>query len=116
MGGFSLDPVLGRAPETLKARDLPTQPPVFRDISMALPVDVSARDVERVIRDAGGEFLESVELIDVYEGEQVGEGRRSLAYRLTFRASDRTLRAEEADAVRTAIVEACRERLGAEIR
>ena len=85
IGGIALDPVFARVPDTLELRELPTQPPVFRDISMALPRDVSARDVERTIRDAGGEYLESVELLDVFEGEQAGEGRRSLAFRLTFR-------------------------------
>jgi phenylalanyl-tRNA synthetase beta chain len=68
------------------------------------------------MRNAGGDILESIELLDVFEGEQAGGGRRSLAYRLTFRVPDRTLRAEEADAAREAIGAACRETLGAEIR
>jgi phenylalanyl-tRNA synthetase beta chain len=116
IGGVALTPVLSRARMELHAQELPTQPPVLRDISMFLPRDVAARDVEATIREAGGGMLESVELLDVFEGERAGPGRRSLAYRLTFRASDRTLRAEEADAAREAIAAACRDRLGAEIR
>lgn len=116
VGGLALEPLFARAPRERKIRPLPAQPPVLRDISMALSVEVPAGEVEQTIRAAGGEYLESVTLLDVYHGEQVGEGRRSLAYRLTFRALDRTLTAQEADAARRAIAEACRDRLGAEIR
>jgi len=115
VGGFALAPVLSHARTELHARELPTQPPVLRDISMFVPRSVSARDLEAAIRAAGGEYLESVELLDVFEGEQVGEDRRSLAYRLVFRAHDRTLRAEEADAARPAIASAVAE-MGAEVR
>jgi phenylalanyl-tRNA synthetase beta chain len=83
---------------------------------MSLPDDVPAADVVAVIREAGGPLLESVTVADVYRGEQLGEGRRSLAFRLVFRAVDRTLTAAEADTLREAIAQACRERLGAEIR
>jgi len=115
LGGIALEPVFARARRELHVRELPTQPPVLRDISMFLPREVAARDVEAVIRSAGGELLDAVELLDVFEGEQVGDGRRSLAYRLVFRAPDRTLRAEEADAAREAIASAVRQ-MGAEIR
>ena len=52
---------------------------------------------------AAGDLFESIELFDVYEGEQLGDGLRSLAYSVTFRAADRTLSGEEMDAVRAAI-------------
>ena len=116
IGGIAIEPVVAHARKTLKVHELPTQPPVLRDISMFVPRRAVARDVEATIREAGGAILESIELLDVFEGEQVGEGRRSVAYRLTFRAPDRTLRSEEADAARAAIADACRDRLGAEIR
>lgn len=116
VGGLRLEPIFALAPERLKIRPLPTQPPVLRDIAMALDERVAAAEVERTIRGSGGEHLESVVLLDVYRGEQVGEQRRSLAYRLTFRAPDQTLTAREADEAREAIAEACRAGLGAEIR
>jgi phenylalanyl-tRNA synthetase beta chain len=81
---------------------------------MWVPVDVPAADIVATIRSTGGPILEDVRLLDEYRPES--EARRSLAFALTFRAPDRTLRAEEADAARTAIAEACRERCGAEIR
>ena len=114
VGGLSLAPLLARARETLRVASLATQPPVLRDISMWVPVDVAAGDVLATISSAGGEHLERVELVDEYRPES--EERRSLAFALTFRAPGRTLRAEEADAARSAIAEACRDRHGAEIR
>ena len=63
-----------------------------------------------------GVFLESIRLFDVYTGEQVGEGRKSLAYKLRFRAADRTLTAEEASASRDAAVAEAGRRTGAVLR
>jgi phenylalanyl-tRNA synthetase beta chain len=116
VGGLFLEPLFESAPHSLKVEELPTQPAVLRDISMTLPDDVGAEDVMATIRAAAGDLLESTALLDEYRGPQVGEGRRSLAFSLTFRAPDRTLRSEEADAAREAIAQACRERHGAEIR
>jgi phenylalanyl-tRNA synthetase beta chain len=92
---------------------LPTHPPVLRDISMWLPEDVTASGVAATMRNAGGELLESVEVIDEYRSP---EGRRSVAFSLSFRAPDRTLRAAEADDLRGVIAEACAREHGAEIR
>jgi phenylalanyl-tRNA synthetase beta chain len=77
---------------------------------------VTAAELLSVVREAGGELLASAEVFDVYEGPQVGEGRRSLAVHLVFQATDRTLTDDEADAVRAAIVSALAERLGGELR
>ncbi|MGH7277909.1 MAG: hypothetical protein ACREJG_04405, partial [Candidatus Rokuibacteriota bacterium] len=116
VGGLALDAVFASAPTSREVQALATQPPVLRDIALVLDEGVRHDDVERAIRDAGGEYLESVVLFDVYRGDQVGTDKRSLAYRLTFRAPDRTLRAEEADAARDSIAAACRDRLEADVR
>jgi phenylalanyl-tRNA synthetase beta chain len=116
VGGLSLGPLFERAPSELSVRALPTQPPVLRDIAIALTEHVAAGDVMATMRDAGPPLLESVELVDVYRGAQVGEGRKSLAFRLTFRAADRTLTAAEADGARDAIAGAVTERHEGEIR
>ena len=65
---------------------------------------------------SAGDLLEDIRLFDVYTGEQVGEGKQSLAYSLRFRAPDRTLTVEEATAARDAAVAAAGERLGAALR
>jgi phenylalanyl-tRNA synthetase beta chain len=68
------------------------------------------------VRDAGGTLLDRAEVFDVYRGAQVGEGRRSLALALVFRAPDRTLTDEDVAPVRDAIVAALRDELGGELR
>lgn len=70
-------------------------PAVTRDISMVLPKEVLVGQIEAVIEQRGGNILESYQLFDVYEGSQIEEGFKSVAYSITFRAADRTL--EEAD-------------------
>jgi phenylalanyl-tRNA synthetase beta chain len=77
---------------------------------------VPAAEVLAVIRDAGGPLLAEAGVFDTYRGEQVGEGRQSVAVHLQFRAADRTLTDAEADAVRETIVTALRERLSGELR
>jgi phenylalanyl-tRNA synthetase beta chain len=73
---------------------------VGQDIAVVVDEDVPAADVEDTVREAGGELLERLRLFDVYRGEQVGEGSKSLALRLEFRAPDRTLTDEEVAEVR----------------
>ncbi len=70
-------------------------PAVLRDISMVVPKTVMAGQIEAVIAQRGGKILEDYQLFDIYEGSQIKEGFKSMAYSITFRAKDRTL--EEAD-------------------
>jgi phenylalanyl-tRNA synthetase beta chain len=115
-GGFVCDALFSLAPSELKVHALPTQPPVVRDITMAVADDVPAAEIEATIEASAGTFLERVLLVDEYRGEQVGEGRRSLSFRVWLRAPDRTLTAAEADEARAAVVAALRDAHGAEIR
>jgi phenylalanyl-tRNA synthetase beta chain len=78
---------------------LPGTPAVERDLSLVMPDGVTAAAVEAVIRTSAGELLESVRIIAEYRGAALGEGRRSVTFRLTFRAPDRTLRDADVDAV-----------------
>jgi phenylalanyl-tRNA synthetase beta chain len=96
--------------------DLPMYPAVSRDLALVLDRSVPAADVAEVIRSSGPETLESVDLFDVYEGDRVGEGERSLAWRLVFRAPDRTLRDEEVEAGVGSITVKLKERFDARIR
>lgn len=70
-------------------------PAVLEDIALVVDVDLPAQTVERTIRAAGGELLRQVELFDLYQGEQIPAGKKSLAYALTFQAEDRSLTEEE---------------------
>ena len=96
--------------------DLTSFPAVRQDLAVVVDAGVPAADVVREVRVAGGPMLRSAEVFDVYTGEQVGEGRASLALRLVFQADDRTLTEDEVTARRKKIVKALQNRLGAELR
>ena len=83
--------------------DLLTHPALLQDLAVVVPEDVPAERVRAAITEAGGELLRSAEIFDLYRGEQVGEGHKSLAIRLEFRAAERTLTDEEVAPVRAAI-------------
>jgi phenylalanyl-tRNA synthetase beta chain len=104
------------AAPVIQAPRLSSFPPALIDVALVVPEAVPAAEVEEVLVAAAGELLESVRLFDVYASEQLGEGLRSLAYKLTFRAPDRTLTVEEAVAARDAAVAAAASRFGAVLR
>jgi phenylalanyl-tRNA synthetase beta chain len=85
--------------------DVTTFPAVLQDLAVTVPEDVPAERVRDAIRAGGGELLEMAEVFDLYRGEQLGEGRKSLALRLEFRAADRTLTDAEVGELRQRIRE-----------
>ncbi|GIH22957.1 phenylalanine--tRNA ligase beta subunit [Acrocarpospora phusangensis] len=91
-------------------------PVATQDVALIVPADTPVTAVEAALRAGAGELLESIRLFDVYAGAQVGEGNKSLAYTLRFRAPDRTLTAEETTAAREAAVAVAAERTGAQLR
>jgi len=96
-------------------RDLTSFPAVVQDIAVTVTDEVSAAEVEAAVRAGAGELLSSVRVFDVYHGEQVGAGRKSLALRLEFRAPDRTLTDEEV-AERRAEIERTLATIGGSLR
>lgn len=91
-------------------------PRAVQDLAFVVDAGIPVADVESTMRQAGGELLEEVRLFDVYAGEQVGEGKRSLAFSLTMRADDRTLGSDEITALREAVIAAVSDRHGAVLR
>ena len=87
--------ILPHATFDRKYEGIAKYPAVLRDISMVVPKEVMAGQIEAVIAQRGGKILEDYQLFDIYEGSQIKEGFKSMAYSITFRAKDRTL--EEAD-------------------
>ncbi|AYY13638.1 phenylalanine--tRNA ligase subunit beta [Actinobacteria bacterium YIM 96077] len=102
--------------EPVPAPDVSTFPVATQDVALVVDESVPAAEVESALRAGAGELLESVRLFDVYSGEQIGEGRKSLAYALRFRAPDRTLTVDDTSAARDAAVAAAAERTGAVLR
>ncbi|MFF5961372.1 phenylalanine--tRNA ligase subunit beta [Streptomyces luteogriseus] len=114
---LDLDAVETAGDATASAPRISTFPVATQDVALVVDAFVPAVDVEAALRDGAGELLESIRLFDVYENaEQLGEGRKSLAYALRFRAPDRTLTVDEASAARDAAVALAGERVGAELR
>jgi phenylalanyl-tRNA synthetase beta chain len=97
-------------------RDIPRFPPVRRDLAFIVDATVSAAEVRSALEDAGGELVGAVLLFDVFEGDPIPPGRRSLAFSVDIRATDRTLTDQEADGVVASIVGRLAEDFGAELR
>ncbi|MFD3516458.1 phenylalanine--tRNA ligase subunit beta [Streptomyces sp. NPDC058657] len=100
----------------LQAPRISAFPVATQDVALVVDADVTSRAVEGWLRQGAGELLEDIRLFDVFEGEQLGEGKKSLAYALRFRAADRTLTVEEATAARDAAVALAAEHTGAVLR
>ncbi|HEU4997006.1 MAG TPA: phenylalanine--tRNA ligase subunit beta [Gemmatimonadaceae bacterium] len=92
-------------------RALPTMPPAEFDLALLVPIGTTRSDVENVIRNSAGELLESLDLFDEYTGEGVPQDHRSLAWRLTFRHPERTLRDKEIEGRRNKILGALEQEL-----
>jgi phenylalanyl-tRNA synthetase beta chain len=117
VAAFELDAdlIAELAPGPQPYRDVTSFPAVIQDIAVVVGEDVPAAEVERVVRAGAGELLDRVELFDVYRGEQVGSGRKSLALRLEFRSPERTLTDEDVARARGAI-EAALAEIGGSLR
>jgi phenylalanyl-tRNA synthetase beta chain len=100
---------------TVAFRAFAAVPPLRQDLAVIVPDAVAAADVLDAVRGSAGEMLEDVSVFDVYTGEQVGAGRRSLALALSFRAPEETLTDEDVAPARERIVAAIA-RLGGELR
>lgn len=95
--------------EDVKYAGIPKFPSIIRDISLTMKKQVLAGEVEAVICKKGGALVESLELFDIYEGTQIMEGCKSLAYKIVFRAKDRTLTDEEVTSTMNKIIKALEE-------
>jgi len=113
---LELNALLEAIPERYKLQPVPAFPPMLEDLAVIVDEELPAERVEAVIRQAGSKTLSEVRLFDVYRGEQIGAGKKSLAYGLTYQATDRTLTDEEALKIRQRIVRQLEKELGARLR
>ena len=97
----------------VQARELSTYPVAQSDVAMVVDEQVAAAALESALRRGAGEMLESLSLMDIYRGDQVGPGRKSLAYRMVFRAPERTLTTKEVNGLRDQAIESAAAALGA---
>ena len=102
--------------DSVKYKQLPKYPAVSRDIAMLIDDNINVSKIEKIIKKNAGNILEGYTLFDVYKGSQIPEGKKSVAYSVTFRADDRTLTDDEISAVFDKILAGLKEQLGAELR
>ena len=116
-GVFELDLArLLEATTELRYADVITYPAVRQDLAFAVPDEVAAGDLVAAAQVAAGPELRTMRAFDVYHGDQVGEGRKSIAFAVSFQSSERTLSDEDAAALREKIVQALEKQFGAELR
>ncbi|MBI4734256.1 MAG: phenylalanine--tRNA ligase subunit beta, partial [Rubrobacteridae bacterium] len=113
---LSYSKLLDKALDMRRYREIPKYPGIRLDIAVLVDDSVAQTKLVEVIKAAGGAVLESVSLFDQYMGKGVPEGKKSLAYSMTFRANDRTLTDEEALSARENILKKLSKEVDAEIR
>lgn len=115
-GEFFLDRLIEFSSREIQYSKPPKYPSTSRDIAMVVSESTPVAEIEKVIKEAGTEILRSVKLFDIYRGIQVGAGKKSVAYSLTYRHDDRTLTDVETEEAHAKVVEALKNNLGASIR
>jgi phenylalanyl-tRNA synthetase beta chain len=117
-GAFELDVdlLVARLPDLVVYEDVITYPPVRQDLAFSVPEEVSAAELVAAAREAAGPELRELRAFDVYRGDQVGPGRKSIAFAATFQSPERTLTDEDAAELRNRVVTALEERFGAQLR
>jgi phenylalanyl-tRNA synthetase beta chain len=113
---LNLDAVLALVPERPAGRQVPRFLPVEQDFAVVVSADVPAANVEAALRDSAGPLASGFVLFDIYQGSQVGEGKKSLAYRITFTAPNRALTDNDLGKVRTRIERTLKQKVGGVLR
>ena len=103
-------------PDRFQLQPVPAYPPALEDLALIVDEGLAADRVKEVIQQAGGKTVTEVELFDVYRGEQIGLGKKSLAYSLTYQAPDHTLTDQELVQMRQRIIRRLEQELGAHLR
>jgi phenylalanyl-tRNA synthetase beta chain len=113
---IDLETLKEHIPERFTIQPVPSFPPVLEDLAIVVAESIPAEQVARIIHQAGGEVVTQVRLFDVYRGGQAGPDLKSLAYRLTYQATERTLTDQEVAQIRKRIVQQLEAELGARLR
>jgi phenylalanyl-tRNA synthetase beta chain len=104
------------AREDKKYMAIPKYPAVERDMAVLVKDEITSMQIETIVKNTGGELLESVKMFDMYKGKQITEGYKSVAYELVFRAEDRTLIDEEVNKVFNKVLKVLESEIGAQLR
>ena len=113
---IDLDVLLPLIPLRFESAPVSVYPPVLEDIAIIVDEIIPADTVEGLIRQTGGKMLADVRLFDVYRGDRIGSGKKSLAYSMTYQAQDHTIEAKESTSLRNKIVKRLEREIGAVLR
>jgi phenylalanyl-tRNA synthetase beta chain len=113
---FDFESIILASDMTREYRPLMRYPAATLDIALLADENVEVAEIERAARANGGDLLESVKLFDVYRGEQIADGKKSLAFNLVYRAKDRTLTDEEVGGIHATILKEIASKTGAVLR
>ncbi len=116
LADFNLETLYEAMPDRFEIAPIPAYPSVLEDLAIIVDEAIPAAQVESLIRQTGGRLLVALNLFDVYRGEQIGSGKKSLAYSLEYQAGDRTLTDKEVLKVRQRIIRRLDQELGAKLR
>lgn len=110
---LDLDALMAQTPEVVDAQPITTYPATNQDVALVVDNSVVAADVMQVLENGAGDLLEDIALFDIYDGQGIEDGKKSLAFTMRFRAADRTLTAEEASEARQAAIDQAAQKFGA---
>ena len=113
---INLDKLLTKKTGKMKFKEISKYPTISKDLAMLIDKNISADEIAKTIKKAAGSLLTNTEVFDIYEGANIPEGKRSIAYSLLFGANDRTLTDEEVNSVMEKLIETIQNKLGAELR
>jgi phenylalanyl-tRNA synthetase beta chain len=113
---LDIQALLPAIPDRFSVEPVPAYPPVLEDLAFVVEDTVPAADVADAIRRIGGDLVVDVQLFDVYQGGQIGEGKKSLAYSIVYQSPERTLTDDEVSSLRKAIIDGLGKDLGAVLR
>ncbi|MEF3306185.1 phenylalanine--tRNA ligase subunit beta [Paenibacillus sp. GYB003] len=113
---IELEPLIERADFTIAYKPLPKYPAIGRDMAIVVDAAVPVGDIRRTVRETAGALLESIDVFDIYTGERLGEGKKSVAFALVYRHPDRTLTDEEVAGLHGNVVAALEQTFAAQLR
>ena len=113
---ISLEKLMTKKVRNIKYKEISKYPSVNKDLAFIVDESVKSIEIEKILKKIGGRLLESIDVFDVYKGENVEDGKKSIAYSLVFKNNDRTLTDEEVTDIFDRMIEEVEKKLGAELR
>ena len=113
---INLDKLLSKKTGKMKFKEISKYPTISKDLAILIDKNISADEIAKAIKKAAGSLLTNTEIFDVYEGKNIPEGKRSIAYSLSFGANDRTLTDDEINNIMNKVIENLKNKMGAELR